>query len=57
MVPNPGDYHVLEWRDNAQALIRNAGASSSSPTSPPPAGDHVQGRGNVPNVVCPIHRW
>ena len=24
MVPNPGDYHALAWRDNAQALVRNA---------------------------------
>ena len=23
MVPNPGDYYALEWRDNAQVLVRN----------------------------------
>src|SRR5512137_2703399 len=23
MVPNPGDFHALEWRDNAQVLVRN----------------------------------
>src|SRR5271157_4969850 len=24
MVPNAGDYYALGWRDNAQALVRNA---------------------------------
>ena len=23
MVPNPGDYYALDWRDNAQVLVRN----------------------------------
>ncbi len=29
----PGDYHALEWRDNAQVLVRNAAASSCCRTS------------------------
>ena len=23
MVPNPGDYYALDWRDNAQVLVRS----------------------------------
>jgi choline monooxygenase len=58
MVPNPGDYHVLEWRDNAQALIRNAqGVELVSNICRHRQAIMLKGRGNVPNVVCPIHRW
>ncbi len=58
MVPNPGDYYALEWRDNAQALIRNAaGIELVSNVCRHRQAIMLQGRGNVPNIVCPIHRW
>ncbi len=58
MVPNPGDYHALEWRDNAQALIRNAQSIELvSNICRHRQAIMLKGRGNVPNVVCPIHRW
>ena len=25
MVPNPGDYHVIDWMDKAKMLVRNEG--------------------------------
>ena len=44
MVPNAGDYYALAWRDNAQALVRNARRRRAPvehlPASP---GDHAQG--------------
>ena len=58
MVPNPGDYHALAWRDNAQALVRNAqGIELVSNICRHRQAIMLQGRGNVPAIVCPIHRW
>jgi choline monooxygenase len=58
MVPNPGDYYALHWRDNAQALIRNAeGIELVSNVCRHRQAIMLQGRGNIPNIVCPIHRW
>ena len=58
MVPNPGDYHALAWRDNAQALVRNAqDIELVSNICRHRQAIMLQGRGNVPAIVCPIHRW
>ena len=58
MVPNPGDYHALAWRDNAQALVRNPqGIELVSNICRHRQAIMLKGRGNVPNIVCPIHRW
>ena len=58
MVPEPGDYYALEWRDNAQALVRNAGGIELiSNVCRHRQAIMLTGRGNVPNIVCPIHRW
>src|SRR5439155_4240434 len=58
MVPDTGDYYALQWRDNAQALIRNAdGIDLVSNICRHRQAIMLQGRGNVPNIVCPIHRW
>jgi len=58
MVPNPGDYFALAWRDNAQALVRNAaGVELLSNICRHRQAIMLKGRGNVPNIVCPIHRW
>jgi len=58
MVPNPGDYYALAWRDNAQALVRNAASVELvSNICRHRQAIMLRGRGNVPNIVCPIHRW
>ena len=58
MVPNPGDYYALAWRDNAQVLVRNAaGVELLSNICRHRQAIMLKGRGNVPNIVCPIHRW
>jgi phenylpropionate dioxygenase-like ring-hydroxylating dioxygenase large terminal subunit len=58
MVPNPGDYYTLAWRDNAQVLVRNAsGAELLSNICRHRQAIMLDGRGNTSNIVCPIHRW
>jgi phenylpropionate dioxygenase-like ring-hydroxylating dioxygenase large terminal subunit len=58
MVPNPGDFHVLELRDNAQMLVRNAsGVELLSNVCRHRQARMLDGRGTTPNIVCPIHRW
>src|SRR5215813_704474 len=58
MVPNPGDYYTLAWRDNAQVLVRNPrGVELLSNICRHRQAIMLQGRGNAPNIVCPIHRW
>jgi phenylpropionate dioxygenase-like ring-hydroxylating dioxygenase large terminal subunit len=58
MVPEPGDYYALPWRDNAQALVRNAdGVLLLSNICRHRQAIILKGRGNAPNIVCPIHRW
>ncbi|HET8608424.1 MAG TPA: aromatic ring-hydroxylating dioxygenase subunit alpha [Burkholderiales bacterium] len=58
MVPNRGDYYALEWLDNAKVLVHNdngvelIGNICRHRQSP-----LLQGRGNVRNIVCPLHRW
>ncbi|MEP6702044.1 MAG: aromatic ring-hydroxylating dioxygenase subunit alpha [Betaproteobacteria bacterium] len=61
MVPDPGDYHVLTWRSDAQALVR-AGVGKDGIALMSNVCRHRQaimlrGRGNTPNIVCPLHRW
>jgi len=58
MVANPGDYYALDWRDGAQVLVRNAdGVELLSNVCRHRQAIMLTGRGNVPNIVCPIHRW
>jgi phenylpropionate dioxygenase-like ring-hydroxylating dioxygenase large terminal subunit len=58
MVPNVGDYRALEWRDNAQALIRNPqGVELVSNICRHRQAIMLKGHGNAANIVCPIHRW
>src|SRR5919198_2468277 len=58
MVPNVGDYHTLEWMDHAQVLVRNAsGVELLSNVCRHRQAIMLEGRGNVPNIVCPLHRW
>jgi choline monooxygenase len=58
MVPNPGDYYSLDWRDSAQVLVRNAeGVELLSNVCRHRQAIMLKGRGNAQNIVCPIHRW
>jgi len=58
MVPNVGDYQSLSWRDDAQVLVRNHnGVELLSNICRHRQAIMLQGRGNAPNIVCPIHRW
>jgi len=58
MVPNPGDYYALGWRDNAQVLVRNAQrVELLSNVCRHRQAIMLEGRGNAANIVCPIHRW
>jgi phenylpropionate dioxygenase-like ring-hydroxylating dioxygenase large terminal subunit len=58
MVPEAGDYFALAARDNAQALVRNAqGVELLSNVCRHRQAIMLTGKGNAPNIVCPIHRW
>ena len=58
MVPNPGDYYALAWRNNAQVLVRNAGGVELlSNVCRHRQAVMLKGRGNAENIVCPVHRW
>ena len=58
MVPNAGDYHVLDWQDNAQALVRNTnGIELLSNICRHRQAVILKGRGNTKNIICPLHRW
>jgi len=58
MVPEPGDYHTLEWMDHAKVLVRNdSGVALLSNVCRHRQALMLQGRGNLRNIVCPAHRW
>jgi len=58
MVPEPGDYHVVAARDNAQALVHGPqGVELLSNICRHRQAIMLNGKGNTPNIVCPIHRW
>ena len=58
MVPNAGDYHTLDWLDNAKMLVRNAsGVELLSNVCRHRQAIMLEGRGNTQNIVCPLHRW
>src|SRR5689334_24695940 len=58
MVPEAGDYYALPWRENAQALVRNArGVELLSNVCRHRQAIMLKGRGNAANIVCPLHRW
>jgi len=58
MVPNVGDYHTLDWQDNARALVRNAsGVELLSNICRHRQAIILKDRGNTKNIICPLHRW
>lgn len=58
MLPNVGDYHVLEWMNSAKVLVRNKdGIELLSNVCRHRQSLLLKGRGNTRNIVCPVHRW
>jgi choline monooxygenase len=58
MVPNLGDYHVLENMDSAKMLVRNDnGVELLSNICRHRQAIMLPGRGSARNIVCPLHRW
>jgi choline monooxygenase len=63
MVPESGDYHVLSWKSDGQALVREGDGNASgaikllSNVCRHRQAVMLKGRGNTPNIVCPLHRW
>jgi choline monooxygenase len=58
MVPNAGDYHVLEWLHDARALVRNdQGVELLSNICRHRQAVMLKGRGAMRSIVCPLHRW
>jgi phenylpropionate dioxygenase-like ring-hydroxylating dioxygenase large terminal subunit len=61
MVPEVGDYMTLPWAEHGKALVRaragTGGVNLLSNTCRHRQGLILDGRGNAPNLVCPLHRW
>lgn len=58
MVPDSGDFHVLNWLDRAKTLVNQQGEISLiSNVCRHRQAIMLNGRGNVSHVVCPLHRW
>ncbi|GDX61113.1 (2Fe-2S)-binding protein [Nitrosomonadaceae bacterium] len=58
MLPNVGDYYVLEWMNNAKVLVRSKkGIELLSNVCRHRQSILLKGRGNVKNIVCPVHQW
>jgi choline monooxygenase len=58
MVPRPGDYHTLAWKDHSQFLVRNRNAVELlSNVCRHRQAIMLQGSGNAQNIVCPVHHW
>ena len=58
MVPNPGDYQTLPWRDHGQVLVNNGeSVELISNVCRHRQAIMLEGRGNAHHIVCPLHRW
>ncbi len=58
MVPNVGDYQTLEWASHGKVLVRSpSGIKLLSNTCRHRQSLLLEGRGNAPHIVCPVHRW
>ena len=58
MVPNVGDYHVLDWMHEATSLIHQPdGINAISNVCRHRQAIMLKGRGHAKNIVCPLHRW
>lgn len=58
MVPNVGDYRVLDWSGEAKSLIHNQdGIRVMSNVCRHRQALMLKGSGHTKNIVCPLHRW
>ncbi len=58
MVPEVGDYYVLEWLKSAKVLVRNErGIELISNICRHRQARILESRGNARSIVCPLHRW
>lgn len=58
MVPNLGDYAALPWENEGRMLVRNTqGIELLSNVCRHRQAKMLDGRGNAPHIVCPLHRW
>ncbi len=58
MVPNAGDYHVLNWSGEAKSLIHHQEEISViSNVCRHRQAIMLKGSGHTKNIVCPLHRW
>ena len=58
MVPNPGDYHVLETTGRADMLVRSGeSVQMLSNICRHRQATMFDGKGNARQIVCPLHRW
>lgn len=58
MVPEIGDFYVLDWTGEAKSLIHHQeGISAISNICRHRQAIMLKGRGHTKNIVCPLHRW
>lgn len=58
MVPNAGDFHTLQWQDEAKALVNQDGhVRLISNVCRHRQAIMLNGKGNTKQIVCPLHRW
>jgi choline monooxygenase len=58
LVPQPGDYVTLPWLDDRKVLVRDAnGVNLLSNVCRHRQAQLLDGRGQIQNIVCPVHRW
>jgi len=58
LVPNQGDYATLDAFGHARMMVRSdSGAQLLANVCRHRQALMLEGRGNVQNIVCPLHRW
>ena len=58
MLPNVGDYRVLDWSGEAKSLVHDKnGISVISNVCRHRQAIMLKGNGNKKNIVCPLHHW
>lgn len=58
MIPNAGDYRVLDWANEASSLVHDGtGLHLISNVCRHRQAIMLKGHGNAKNIVCPLHRW
>lgn len=58
MVPNRGDFHTLDWMQDAKALVHNQhGIELISNVCRHRQALMLKGKGHASHIVCPLHRW